>query len=76
MQDDIKVIVYANTHLVDAVRWQNHPEIYHPQVKLGGSLGLFYPNWTTEITLPNGATEADILNVIEEHVTKQTGLAA
>lgn len=76
MQDDIKVIVYANTHLVDAVRWQNHPEIYHPQVKLGGSLGLFYPNWTTEITLPNGATEADILNVIEDHVTKQTGLAA
>lgn len=76
MKDDIDVIVYANTHLVKAVQWQAHPDIYHPEVKLGGSLGLFYPNWTTEITLPNGASEADILNVIDNHLNPPMEKAA
>lgn len=76
IEDDIKAIAYANEHLVSAVQWQASPEIYHPEVKLGGSLGLFYPNWTTEITLPNGASEEDILNVVEEHLTKQQLKAA
>ena len=67
MKDCIEVILYANTHLVTAVQWQAHPDIYHPDVKLGGSLGLFYPNWTTEITIPNGATEEDIMQVIQKH---------
>jgi DNA polymerase-1 len=69
IRDDIEAISYANEHLVSAVQWQASPEIYHDEVKLGGSLGLFHPNWTTEITLPNGASEEDILNVIEEHLT-------
>ena len=76
MRDDIDVIVYGNKHLVQAVQWQELPEIAHPEVKLGGSLGIFYPNWTTEITLPNGATEDQILNVIQDHLTKAEKKAA
>lgn len=68
IRDDIEAIVYANQHLVQAVRWQNSPEIAHPDVTLGGSLGIFYPNWTTEITLPNGATEDQVFQAVADHV--------
>jgi len=70
MKDDIEAILYANTHLVKAVQWQAHPEIQHPDVKLGGSLSVFHPTWASEITLPNGATEAEIYHAIEQHLTE------
>lgn len=76
IRDCIEAISYANKHLVQAVQWQDSPEIYHPEVKLGGSLGIFYPNWTTEITLPNGANEDQILNVVQDHLTKHQKKAA
>lgn len=76
IRDCIEAISYANKHLVQAVQWQDSPEIYHPEVKLGGSLGIFYPNWTTEITLPNGAKEDQILNVVQDHLTKHQKKAA
>lgn len=68
MRDDIGTILYANEHLVKAVQWQADPAIAHPQVKLGGSLSVFHPTWAEEITLPNGATEADITDAIAKHL--------
>lgn len=66
VRDDIKAIKYANDNLVEAVKWQELPDIQHDEVKLGGEFGIFYPTWKTEITLPNGATEDDIFRVIDE----------
>lgn len=68
IKDDIEAIQYTNEHLVRAVEWQDHPEIAHPEVKLGGELSIFYPNWSKEITIPNGATETEIFTVIEEYL--------
>lgn len=67
IRDDLDAVVYTNKHLVEAVKWQDHPAIYHDKVKLGGKLGIFYPNWTKEIEIPNGATKEEILEVIAEN---------
>lgn len=67
--DDPKVIAWVNEHLVKAVQWQDHPEIYHDQVKLGGEVSLYWPNWSHEITIPNGATEIDIPDIIDKALT-------
>lgn len=66
IRDDIKAVKYANDNLVTAVKWQELPDIQHDEVKLGGELVIFYPNWKTEITIPNDATEEQIFSVVEE----------
>jgi len=68
VKDDIAVIKYANDNLVKAVQWQEDPAIQHDDVKLGGEFGIFYPNWSKEITLPNEASTQDIFEVIDKAI--------
>jgi DNA polymerase-1 len=68
IKDDMGAIQYTNEHLVRATQWQSHPNIYHPDVKLGGSLAIFYPDWSKNFDLPNGATEEQILEAIDKHL--------
>lgn len=70
VRDDIDAIEYANINVVQACEWQNHPDIWHDEVKLGGEFGIFYPDWSKEVTLPNGASQAEIYEVFEAHVNK------
>jgi DNA polymerase-1 len=65
IRDDIRAIEYTNEHLVQAVQWQQHPDIAHDEVKLGGELSIFYPNWSKEITIPNGARAPEIFATID-----------
>jgi DNA polymerase-1 len=64
IDDDIEVLMFVNQHLVKAVEWQDHPDIWHDTVKLGGELSVFYPSWANEIGIPNGAAKEQILNII------------
>jgi DNA polymerase-1 len=66
VRDDPAVVAYTNEHLVQAVEWQNHPDIWHDEVKLGGELSIFWPTWNTEITIPNGAKEQDLERIVEK----------
>lgn len=68
VRDDIGAVMFLNKHLVEAVKWQDHPDIWHDEVKLGGDLSLFFPDWSKEAVIPNGATEEEIRDVIGEHV--------
>lgn len=70
VRDDVEAVAYVNQHLVQAVQWQDHPDIWHDQVKLGGEVSIFYPNWAKEIVLPNGADETTIPQIIEEALSK------
>lgn len=70
VKDDIHALLYLNEHLVKAVQWQEHPDIQHDQVKLGGQLSIFYPNWNEEIGIPNGATEPEIWSIIDNQLSK------
>lgn len=62
--DDIEVLLFVNEHLVKAVQWQDHPDIEHPTVKLGGELSIFWPSWANEIGIPNGASEQDVYDSV------------
>ncbi|MBL1322193.1 MAG: hypothetical protein COA63_014210 [Methylophaga sp.] len=67
IKDDIDHIMYLNEHLVNAVKWQDNPEIYHDQVKLGGELSIFNPSWNEELEIPNNATEDEVLTLCRNH---------
>lgn len=69
IRDDVRAVAFANKHLVAATFWQAHPDIAHPDVKLGGELGIFWPTWEKEITLPNGADEAEIAKIVSDHLS-------
>lgn len=56
VREDMRPLLYMNEHLVKAVNWNDHPDIYHPEVGLGGEVGIFFPNWGNEITLANDVT--------------------
>ena len=60
VKDDIDVVEWLNTHLVEEVKWQDHPDIWHDEVKLGGEVSVFYPHWANDITIPNGASQDEI----------------
>ena len=72
IRDDVEVLAYTNKHLVKATRWQEHPDIVHDDVKLGGQLSIFYPTWNQELSIPNGADEAEIIRTIDEHIAGQS----
>lgn len=60
VRDEIGALLWTNKHLTDEMRWQELPEIMHPEVKLGGELDIFWPTWANSITLPNDATGEEI----------------
>ena len=70
IRDDIKVVQYVNTHLVKEVFWQDHPDIANDDVKLGGELSIFYPNWSVELEIPNHANNNEIIDMANEHFEK------
>lgn len=66
IRDNMDTLMFTNKHLVKAVNWQNHPDITHPDVGLGGELSLFYPTWANEIEIPNHATPSEVLATIHK----------
>lgn len=68
--DDIEVLQWVNTHLVEAVEWQDHPSIMHDLVKIGGNLSVFHPSWEHEAEIANGASKEDVLNAVQKHLSK------
>ncbi|QIG68799.1 DNA polymerase I protein [Rhizobium phage RHph_Y2_6] len=70
IRDDLDVLMYTNEHLVKAAEWQDHPDIRHPDVGLGGEVSIFYPDWSKEIVIPNGATKEIIEQKISKHMEK------
>lgn len=67
VKDDMPTVLFMNEHLVNAVNWQDHDDIRHDEVGLGGELSLFWPTWADEMVIPNGATEEKIRELIAEH---------
>lgn len=68
VRDDIDAVRYANENIVKACEWQDHPDIAHDEVKLGGTFGIFYPSWAEEVGIPNGASAEVIWDVFAKHV--------
>jgi len=58
------LIHWLNINLVDSMSWQDLPELEHEYVKLGASLEIYYPSMGNKITIPNNATEAEIMHAV------------
>lgn len=69
VRNDIQTISTLNTLCTNAAKWQNHPDIEHPDVGLSGQLDLFYPDWSNPITLPEQCNEECLLNTVQEHLS-------
>ena len=72
VRDDVATLLYANKHLVDAVKWQDHPEIQHDQVHLGGVFSVFWPDWSFDIEVPNGADEEALIKALDARLERCT----
>ena len=67
IRDRLDVVEWANNNLIDEMRWQDLPELHHDTVKLGANLGIFWPDWSNECTLPNDASASGIKRLCDEH---------
>lgn len=74
IRDDLDTLMFYNEHLVEEVKWQNDPVIWHDEVKLGGEVSVFYPSWKAEMTIPNEASEEMIAEIATEHYNKYCAL--
>lgn len=66
IDEDLETLQFVNKYLVQEVQWQDHPDIAHDEVKLGGELSIFYPHWGKEIVIPNGASNDEVLERIDK----------
>lgn len=71
VRDDTDVVQFVNTNLVKEVQWQEHPDIAHDVVKLGGELALYHPSWAYEIPIKNHATQEQMLETVSKALEKQ-----
>lgn len=68
IRDDPDLLFWMNKELVKEVEWQDHPDIYHDQVKLGGELSIFFPSWAEELSLPNDLDADKLASLTAEHL--------
>lgn len=61
IQDDADTLKFVNDNLVECMAWQELPEIAHDEVKIGGDLDVFYPDWSNGITLKNYISSDEII---------------
>jgi DNA polymerase-1 len=66
IRDDVDLVHWLNSNLIECMEWQGLPEIQHPTVGLGGELSVFYPSWKYEIKLPNHSTKQEIKEICQK----------
>lgn len=70
IEDDVEALSYTNVHLIDEVKWQEDPLIWHDEVKLGGDLSVFHPTWNEEISMTNYVTGEAFMDEFHEKLNK------
>jgi DNA polymerase-1 len=74
VRDDMATLLFTNEHLVKAVQWQEHPDIQHDDVHLGGVFSIFWPDWSLDIEVPNGADEAALMAALNARLERHNGI--
>ncbi len=68
--DDMRVVEWVNTNLIECMEWQELPELRHDTVKLGAELSIFWPDWSSEIVIPNNSTKEEIRTQCKDFQTE------
>lgn len=71
VRDDLDTLVQLNKWVGEGFAWQGLPEIQHDEVGLSGELDLFYPTWAEDVTIPNDATKAELIQICNEEALKR-----
>lgn len=66
IKDSDEVLHYLNKNLSHAVKWNFDPNIYHPEIGLGGETSVFFPTWAQEHTISNNISRKEIETVLTE----------
>lgn len=68
VREDMEALKWLNDNLIECMEWQDHPDIAHPDVKLGGNLSVFIPDWSKEIKIPNKVSLEEITKIYKENL--------
>ena len=60
VRKSVKLVKWVNYNLIPEMEWDGLPELQHPELKLGGNLIVYSPDWSSEIALKNNATYGEI----------------
>lgn len=71
VKDDLDILVWFNQVLIKAMEWQEDPVIAHDEVKLGGDLEIFWPDWSHGIEIPNNATKGEIIRILHDETSNK-----
>ena len=70
-KDNFDQIAWVNKHLIEAMAWQDLPELKHDLIHIGSALDIQHPTWGDAFTIPNGANAAEIKQVCINEVNKR-----
>jgi DNA polymerase-1 len=62
----IEITLWVNTNLIECMAWSDLPELQHDRIKLSSELDIAYPTWADTVTIPNGANEETLINVLKQ----------
>ena len=68
IRNNASLISWFNSVVREEAEWNNHPDIYHDEVGLGGDLDIFYPSWATPLTLPADVTQDSLVQLVQRHL--------
>lgn len=71
IKNDAELLEWFNKVVVEESLWQDHPNIAHPDVGLGGQLDIFIPTWADALTLPVDATKETIISIVRKHLNME-----
>ena len=61
VRNNLGCVNWFNTNLIECMQWQQDPMIQHKTVKLGGNVEIYHPSWEHKFTIPNNASNAEIV---------------
>lgn len=68
IRDNINIVEWVNTNLIECMEWQDLPELQHDVVKVGAELSIFWPDWSSELVIPNKSTNDEIRMMCDEFI--------
>ena len=69
-RDNPGITKWVNDNLIDCMRWQDLPELYHPTVKMDAELDLYWPDWKSKVTLSTDISTDEIKTLALAHRNK------
>lgn len=69
IKEDIDLLQWVRSNLIECMSWQDLPAIEHDVVKLTADLELYYPDWSNKIKIPAGLTNEEMI----EHINSSLG---